>query len=254
MRVRILGKSPAWPDRGGACSGYLITEGEFSLLLDCGSGVLGKLRAVRDYLDLDAILVSHLHADHILDLIPFSHALLLTARASNPRKRVPLYAPPDGREMFRRLSGCWHDDQLIEKAFAVTEYDPDGAPFIGPFAVRFREVQHYTRTFACELRTEKGSRFTFGADCGPDEALDQFAAGTDLLMVEATLVDAGSDDERRGHMTPREAGETARRAGARRLVVTHFSDELDPEWVRSEATQGYGAAADLAHDGAEYTL
>ena len=75
MRLTVLGKSPSWQDAGGACSGYLIQEGADSLLLDCGNGVFGKLRQHIDYVDLDAVLISHLHADHFLDLIPYSYAL-----------------------------------------------------------------------------------------------------------------------------------------------------------------------------------
>ena len=70
MRITVLGKSPSWQDAGGACSGYLVEEDGFSLLLDCGNGVFSKLRHYCDYVDLDAVLISHLHADHFLDLIP----------------------------------------------------------------------------------------------------------------------------------------------------------------------------------------
>src|SRR5579884_4077453 len=109
MRLLILGKSPSWPDAGGACSGYLVQEDGFSLLLDCGSGVLGKLRAKLDYLELDAVLISHLHADHIIDLVPFSYALLLSPRQGDPPRRPQLHAPPGAARKLRQLAGCWND-------------------------------------------------------------------------------------------------------------------------------------------------
>src|SRR5512146_1243990 len=80
MRMTVLGKSPSWQDAGGACSGYLVQEGSTSLLLDCGNGVFGKLRAQLDYLSVDAVVLSHLHADHFLDLVPFSYALTYAPR------------------------------------------------------------------------------------------------------------------------------------------------------------------------------
>ncbi len=80
MRITVLGKSPSWQDAGGACSGYLVEEDGFSLLLDCGNGVFSKLRHYRDYVDLDAVLITHLHADHFLDLIPYSYALAYAPR------------------------------------------------------------------------------------------------------------------------------------------------------------------------------
>ena len=80
MRITVLGKSPSWEDAGGACSGYLIEGGGVSLLLDCGNGVFSKLRLFRDYTELDAVLVSHLHADHFLDLVPYAYALTYAPR------------------------------------------------------------------------------------------------------------------------------------------------------------------------------
>src|ERR687894_167319 len=75
MRLTVLGKSPSWQDAGGACSGYLIEEGDTAVLVDCGNGVFAKLRERIDYVDVDAVVLSHLHADHFLDLVPYAYAL-----------------------------------------------------------------------------------------------------------------------------------------------------------------------------------
>jgi ribonuclease BN (tRNA processing enzyme) len=115
--------------------------------------------------------------------------------------------------------------------------------------VRFQPVPHYIPANAVEFAAD-GARFTFSADCGPNQALCDFAASTDLLLIEATL--PGSDGE--GHLTPREAGEHGARAGAKRVVLTHFSDELDVEWARAEGAAGFGAAVDTAAEGATYEL
>ena len=93
MRITVLGKSPAWQDAGGACSGYLVEEGETTLLLDCGNGVFGKLREHVDYTDVDAVVISHVHADHFIDLVPYSYALLLTPR----QQPVPVAGHPGHR-------------------------------------------------------------------------------------------------------------------------------------------------------------
>jgi ribonuclease BN (tRNA processing enzyme) len=262
VRITVLGKSPAWQDAGGACSGYLIEADDYALLLDCGNGVFSKLRSVRDYIDIDAVLISHLHADHFLDLVPFSYALTYAPRqqpvpvagwpgTSNPA-RPELYAPVGAGELFRELVGCWGPDDLIDKAFALYEYDGPDELTIGPFAVRFCEVPHYTRTFAVEVSTGT-ARLTYSADCSPNEELIPFARRTDLLLIEATLPRPERTGER-GHLTPSEAGELARRAGARAVVITHFSDELDPDWARAEASRAYGADVVLAHEGAQYTI
>jgi ribonuclease BN (tRNA processing enzyme) len=262
VRITVLGKSPSWQDAGGACSGYLIEEEGYVLLLDCGNGVFSKLRHYRDYVDVDAVLISHLHADHFLDLVPFSYALQYAPRqqpvavggwpgTSSPA-RPHLYVPLGACEMFRHLVACWGDGELVERAFDLSEYDGPDELALGPIGIRFCEVPHYTRTFAVEIASRSG-RLTYSADCSPNEQLIQFACGTDVLLIEATL----PRPERtgvRGHLTPAEAGDHGRRAGARRVVLTHFSDELDPEWAREEAAAAYGGPVELAREGAVYVV
>ena len=154
--------------------------------------------------------------------------------------------------MFRHLVECWGDEDLVERAFRLSEYDSPDELSLGPITVRFCEVPHFTRTFAIELAAG-GARLTYSADCSPNAGLVRFARDTDLLLIEATL----PRPERtgvRGHLTPREAGEHARRAGARRVVLTHFSDELDAEWVQAEAGDAFGGPVEMAHEGAVYEV
>jgi ribonuclease BN (tRNA processing enzyme) len=262
VRVTVLGKSPAWQDAAGACSGYLVEEQDFRLLMDCGNGVFSKLRRICDYVDVDAVLISHLHADHFLDLVPYSYALCYAPRqqpvpvagwpgTDNPA-RPQLYAPSGAAEMFRRIAGCFGNEELVEHAFVLHEYQSLDELTIGPLRVRFCEVPHYTTTNAIEL-SSNGSRFTFSADCSPNEQLVRFAQDTDVLMIEATL----PRPERtgiRGHLTPGEAGEHGKLAGAHRLVLTHYSDEMDPEWARAQAVETFGGPVELAEEGAVYSV
>lgn len=246
----MLGKSPAWQDAGGACSGYLIEEGERCLLLDCGNGVFGKLRAAREFTTVDDVVVSHLHADHFMDLVPFAYALSYSRHA---RARPVLHAPPGAREAFRRITGAWDAETLIEDAFELREYDAAEELELGPLRVRFREVPHFIRTHAVQVRAG-GASLTFGADSGPNDAIVAFAHETDLLLLEATLDQPESDEGRRGHLTAAEAGAHARRAGARRLVLTHITDDIDPAWALGEARRAFGGLVELAREGAVYDL
>jgi ribonuclease BN (tRNA processing enzyme) len=258
MKITVLGKSPAWQDAGGACSGYLVVEGETTILLDCGSGVFGKLRGCCDYTDVDSVVISHTHADHFVDLIPYAYALLLAPRqqpvpvAGHPGTEFParprLIAPPGAGETFREVVGAWGDEDLLEQAFRLEEFEPDSPLRIGPLTARFHEVPHFILTHAVDLTAPDGGRFTFGADCRPCEELVEVARDTDLLFVEATL----PRPERtgvRGHLTPAEAGEHGRLAGARRVVLTHISDELDLEWAREQASEAFGGPVEVAREG-----
>jgi ribonuclease BN (tRNA processing enzyme) len=249
MRITVLGKSPAWPDAGGACSGYLVEGGGRRVLLDCGPGVFAKLRNLVDYREIDAVVISHLHADHVLDLVPFASGLRYGPRPGRPQ----LLGPPGADEALACLgaaTGMGADH--IATGFDLTVYDPAEAHGIGGLSVRFRPVPHFIPCQAVEF-ADAGRRFTFSADCAPNDALCEFARDTELLLIEATLPhpeDGGS----RGHLTAAEAGEHGARARARRLVLTHISDELDAGRARAEAGRTYGAPVEVAYEGAVYEI
>jgi ribonuclease BN (tRNA processing enzyme) len=264
MRLTVLGKSPSWQDAGGACSGYLVQENGVSVLIDCGNGVFAKLRERIDYVDIDAVVISHLHADHFLDLVPYSYALTYAPRqqpvpvppwpGTDEPARPRLIAPPGARETFRRVVGAWGNDDLIENAFDLEEYEESSKPEVGPLSFEFRSVPHFTETFAIRVASKNGSgQLAYGADTSPSEKLCKFVKGADLLVIEATL----PRPERtgiRGHLTPEEAGQHAREAGVRRVVITHISDEVDVTWARTEASRAFGGPVEVAREGAVYTV
>jgi ribonuclease BN (tRNA processing enzyme) len=253
VRITVLGKSPSWQDVDGACSGYLVEEQGFRLVVDCGNGVFSKLRRFADYADVDAVVISHLHADHFLDLVPFSYALTYAPRGQSARPA--LHAPPGARACFRRVVGAWGSEDLIEKAFDLREYDPADVIHAGPLTLRFQVVPHFVVSHAVEIMSaaDGGRRLTYGADSSPSDELCAFARETDLLLIEATLPRPESPGPR-GHLTPAEAGEHGRRAGARRLVLTHLSDELDAAWAEAEAERTFGGPVEIAREGAVYEL
>jgi ribonuclease BN (tRNA processing enzyme) len=254
VELTVLGKSPAMPDAGGAHSGYLITHGGFTLLLECGGGVFAKLRAHADPAAVDAVLISHLHADHMLDLLPFSFALA-SGLLGDPPRRPAVWAPPGARAAFSAYSRAVGMEDQINDGFAVSEYTTDSLLELGPLSVSFAEMPHFIPAWACDLRADNGARITFGGDCGPNDAIVELATGTDLLMLEATEgVGPHAGNTLRGHLTAPEAGELARRAGARRLLLTHYSDQLDAEAVRSAAARAYGGSVEMATERAGYAI
>lgn len=263
MELTVLGKSPALPDDGGANSGYLVREEGFTLLVDCGSGVFAKLRALADPGAVDAVLITHMHADHTVDVIAFSHALTYHYRDSG--RQPVLWLPPGARRAFTTLGRVYGDEDLVTRAFAAThEYDPERSLSLGPLELRFTAVPHFVPTWACDIRAGDGRRITFGADCAPNDAIVALAAGTDLLMLEATegptrpAVAAGAlerlPQRTVGHLSAQEAGELARRAGAHRLLLTHYSDLLDSAALGRAAAAAFGGPVELAREGARHTV
>ena len=267
MQITVLGKSPSWPDAGGACSGYLVEDGATRLLLDCGSGVFSQLRRVREYVDVDAVLISHMHADHFLDLVPFACALSYAPRqqayavagwpGTDKPVRPRLLLPPGGTELMRAVANAGGQPGLFDSAFALSEYDVAEPLAIGTLRARFQPVPHYVPCNAVELTSrEGGGRFVFGADHGPTDALREFAAQADLLVLEASLpfVPPDTGGPPRGHLTAAEAGEHAAACHAARLVLTHITDELDAEHALAEAARGYDGPIEVARTGAVYTV
>ena len=264
MRLTVLGKSPSWQDAGGACSGYLVEERDTAVVVDCGNGVFSKLRRFRDYTAVDAVIISHLHADHFLDLVPFAYALTYAPRqqpvavdrwpGTDAPARPRLLAPRGATETFRRVVGAWGNEDLIEKAFEIEEYSADAKPTIGPLAFTFQPVPHFTETFAiCVKSTNGAGKLAFGADTRPTVDLVEFAQGADLLLIEGTLPRPERSGQR-GHLTPREAGEHGKAAAVRRIVITHISDELDVLWARAEAEDAFGGPVEIAREGAIYQV
>lgn len=267
MRITVLGKSPSWPDAGGACSGYLVEDGSTCLLLDCGSGVFSQLRRVREYVAIDAVLISHMHADHFLDLVPFACALSYAPRqqsyavadwpGTDAPARPRLLLPPGATTIVQAVAAAGGQPGLFDSAFEIGEYDIGSTLEAGTLRARFQPVPHYVPCNAIELTsTEGGGRFTFGADHGPTDALREFAARTDLLMLEASLpfVPPEGGGPPRGHLTAAEAGEHAAGCDAARLVLTHITDELDHEQALSAAAVAYAGPIEIAHTGAVYTV
>jgi ribonuclease BN (tRNA processing enzyme) len=263
LKITVLGKSPSWQDAGGACSGYLIEAGQTKVLLDCGNGVFGKLRERVDYTEVDGVIVSHLHADHFLDLVPYSYALIYapkqqpvpvhTWEGTDDPAHPRLIAPPGAVETFRQVVGAWGNDDLIESAFRIEEYSPGDRVEIGDIWASFHPVPHFVETFAVRIGSEGGGEIAYSADTRPGKEIIDAARDADLLIIEGTL----PRPERtglRGHLTPEEAGKHAREAGAKRVVITHISDELGDDWAREQAEGGFGGPVEIAREGAVYEV
>jgi ribonuclease BN (tRNA processing enzyme) len=258
MRLTVLGKSPSWQDADGACSGYLLQDGDVTVLLDCGNGVFGKLRSFSDYADVDAVVLSHMHADHFLDLVPFSYALTYGPRGQEHGAGTPaqprLVCPPGAREVLRRVVGSWGKEDLVENAFAIEGYEGGSTVEVGPLRFSFHPVPHFIDAYGISVESANGTgRFVYGGDSGPAAELVELARGADLLLVEATLPQPEADGDR-GHQTPEEAGEQARDAGVKKVVITHITDELDQDDARRRASEAFGASVEVAREGAVYEI
>ncbi|MEN3341091.1 MAG: hypothetical protein V7644_495 [Actinomycetota bacterium] len=222
MKLTVVGCSPAWPNPGGAQSGYLV-EGAGRLLLDCGPGVLARLREREGWPRVDAVVLTHFHLDHWGDLVPWIFGASFGAGRGG--ERAALWLPPGGGETLRSFGARLAFAPQIDGVFDVHEYE-DGVPFTaGGFDVTPFRLLHYTvLTFG--LRVSDGnSTVAYSGDTGPSSKLAELARGADVFLCEATLA-APEPPEERGHLTAEEAVAAFEASGARRLLVIHRPDEL----------------------------
>lgn len=246
--MTVLGSAASYAGAGQACAGYLVRSGDTSLLLDCGNGVLANLAEVLDPLALDAVVISHRHPDHVLDLVCLQS--LLRYAPQGPAPALPLYGPPG---LMDRL-GCMHDDAGradLAESFVPFDLVAGSAVAFGELEVTPYAVDHIDPTFALRVRDAAGTMcYTSDTRLGP--AVLEAASGCDLLLADATLPEAYAG--RAPHMTARECGRLAGEAGAGTLVLTHVWPTNDREEMASQAREAFGGRVLLAEESAEYDV
>ncbi|HEX6762046.1 MAG TPA: MBL fold metallo-hydrolase [Gaiellaceae bacterium] len=219
MKLTVVGCSPAWPNPGGAQSGYLVENDEGRLLLDCGPGVLPRLRAAEGWPDVDAIVISHFHLDHWGDVVPWVWGLKFGPAANSPHPE--LWLPPGGRETVARFGVELGQPRMFEDAFEIHEYE-DGAAFeaAGKRVVAHRVLHYEMLAFGFRV-SANGATLAYSADSGPTDALVTLARDADLFLCEATLLAPNPEGGTRGHLAADEANAAFQASGARRLLLTH---------------------------------
>jgi ribonuclease BN (tRNA processing enzyme) len=238
VTLTVLGCDGSWPGPGGAGSGYLVRVGETTLVLDAGPGTFAVLQTLVDPSEVDAVLVSHHHPDHWTDL----YSMDAQAGFGGRRGTLPVYAPAAVAER----AGIEHPYALEWRT--VTGGDQAG---IGEASCAFHRTAHVEETLA--VRIDGGGRaLGYSADSGPEWSPDVLGTGLDLLLCEATYtVEHEGTAE---HMSGRQAGASARAAGARRLVITHRWPTIDAQAVVDEAEAAFGGPVEQAAMGREFTL
>ncbi len=257
MRVRVVGSSPSVPRPGRACSCHLVRTATTSLLFDLGTGALANLRLAADYATLDGVVITHMHADHFLDIIPLRYGLKYGPSLRNAHSgRMPLWLPPGGEATLRRLCATFAREgknDFLDEVFEVREYDPRERLTIGDLDLTFAKTVHYIDAYA--IRAERDRRsVVYSSDTAPCEAVAELARDCSLFLCEAALGLSAESGEVRGHLSALEAGELAQRAGVRRLVLTHYGTEHTPRELEATARTVFHGPTAVADDGTELVI
>jgi ribonuclease BN (tRNA processing enzyme) len=248
MNLTILGCAGTFPGPGSGCSAYLLEYDGFRMMVDCGYGAVGALQRHGELFDLDAIVLSHLHADHCIDLVGYAYA-----RCYHPTERpppLPVYGPAGTDDRIANAIESsrppWLDQVYDWRTITA------GPLSVGPFSIEARLMAHPVECYS--LRVSAGGRtLAYSADTGPCATLVETARGADLFLCEASFVET-QDNPPDVHLTGRQAGQAATEAGASSLLLTHLVSWHDEAQVLAEAKEAFAGELRLARSGLTYSV
>jgi ribonuclease BN (tRNA processing enzyme) len=244
MRLTVLGSSGTFPGPGNPASGYLVSTGSTAVLLDVGPGVFPALRRLVSA--PDAVVISHVHADHCADLFPLFNAL----RYGPPRiAGLPVITPRGVAERFAGFLGA-DDDHDLFRVLAFDEVEAGAERAIGDLRFRFGAATHPVPALVTRVESD-GAALVYSGDTGPGGDLEAVATGAAVLLCEASLQGEPTSDRYPYHLHASEAGDVAARAGVGRLVVTHVPPTLDPAVSVAEAAAVFDGPVTHAVPGME---
>ncbi|MDF0726935.1 MBL fold metallo-hydrolase [Cytobacillus sp. S13-E01] len=238
MKVTVVGFWGGFPGVNEATSGYLIQDNGFNLLLDCGSGVVAQLQNYIKVEELDAVIISHYHHDHIADIGPLQYARLISKSLVAGVSELPIYGHTLDRDGFTKLQykGCT----------VGIDYQPEGIQ-IGPFSISFLMTKHPVPCYA--MRISNGNKtVVFTADTSYFEELTSFSVEADLLICECNLYE-GQNGAAYGHMTSSDAGNVAGKANVKNLLLTHLPHFGNHQLLIEQAATYYSGLITLAKSG-----
>jgi ribonuclease BN (tRNA processing enzyme) len=246
MRLTVLGCAGSFPGPDSACSSYLVEADGFRLLVDFGTGALSALQRYATLQSVDAIVLSHLHADHFFDAC--SYVVVRRYAPDGPYPSLPIYGP---RGVGARIASAYGEESL-DDVYEFHELRP-GTLHVGPFKVTVDRVNHPVETYGMRIENN-GKVLAYSADTAPCDALLRLAHGADLFLCEASYPD-GEQNPPDLHLTGRDAGEAATKAGVARLVLTHLVSAWSSEANAVEsASAAFGGPVTVARAGAHYDV
>jgi ribonuclease BN (tRNA processing enzyme) len=248
VRLTVLGCSGTFPGPTSACSGYLLEHDGYRLVVDLGAGALGMLQRHVGLLDVDAVYVSHLHADHCIDLVAYSYARRY--HPDGPPPPLPVYGPAGTRQ---RIFDSFEQapSHGLESVYDFREVPP-GTRQLGPFTVTAARVNHPIECHGLRIEAD-GRSVAYSGDTGESDTLVELASDTDLFLCEASWASA-PDNPPDIHLSGRQAGEHAAKAATRRLLLTHIVPWADRDRILAEATEAFGGPTELARCGTSYDV
>ncbi|WP_096198885.1 MBL fold metallo-hydrolase [Bacillus sp. FJAT-45350] len=243
MKLTVIGYWHGYPEPNEATSGFLVEKDGFRLLIDCGSGVVSQLQSYCAVTDLDAVILSHYHHDHMADIGVLQYARLIQYYMGYKGEALSIYGHMLDKEKFNQLSYPPHVNSI--------PYDPNKRINIGPFTVSFKQTKHPAPCFAMRI-SEGANTIVYTADTSYIEELVPFSSECDLLIAESSFYE-NQDASNTGHMNSKEAATLAEKSGAKELLLTHLPHFGELSQLKKEAETYFNGPVHLAEKGWSYT-
>ncbi len=232
MKLTVLGNNGPFPAAGGACSGYLLQSGNTNIMIDCGNGTLANLQKITGIDKLDAVILTHLHNDHVSDMHVLKYAIQIKRKRGTFGSQLKVYAPFEPEAEYKRL-----DDK---DAFILDTISEGTRLEIGDVSLSFARMKHPSMDYAV-CAESGGKKFVFSGDTSWTDNIVDFARSADLLMLDAGLLEKDLT-EGAVHLSAAQCGTVAKIAGAKRLLLTHFWPEYDIDELLAEARANFPGA------------
>lgn len=231
MKLTVLGCLGAYPYKGQGTTGYLLQSEGYNLMIDAGSTTMVRLEEQLDPLELDAVILSHYHHDHIADLGVLQYYWQLYPKESE-RGLLQIYGHTDDSVHFNELTM-----EGVSKGHPYTEEE---TLQLGPFSITFMKTIHPVPCYAMRIEEEKtGKVLVFTGDSGYLESFEQFAENADLFLADTYLFEG--NEHHHAHFTSKESGEIAQAAHVKKLVLTHLPQFGELEQLKKEAEEAAGS-------------
>ncbi|MGM8366090.1 MBL fold metallo-hydrolase [Virgibacillus sp. W0181] len=238
MNVTVIGYWGGYPAPNEATSCYIVEVNGFVLLVDMGSGALSKLQKYKRILDIDAVIISHYHHDHIADIGVLQYARLVHYYVTGNKMVLPIYGHTEGGTGF---------DQLTSDFTTGIEYNPDHALNIGPLSLTFLKTNHPVPCYGMRI-TDGSNTIVYTADTAYQESWVSFAQEADLLIADCNFYEE-QDGTKAGHMTSKEAAVIAQKAEIGDLLLSHLPQYGDQQRLVQEAERYFTGNVHLAREG-----
>ncbi len=252
MKITLLGTGAAYPGPGETCSGFLVQERNTNLLIDCGNGILGNLQKFVHLSEITDIYISHMHADHFFDLIPYRYALYY-GKDKSPAGRPRLYLPPEGTRVLGQVVDYFAEtDTFFADAFTLFEYQAGKTIKLADFELMPTEVKHYIASYGVSITNDQ--KAAYSSDSGECDGLRELAKDADIFICNVgNSLEPGKANSW-GHLSPEQAGVLAEESGVKMMLISHLIPDFAKEQYLNKAAAYFNGSVEIAWPGSLYEL